>query len=295
MIYQGIITALITPFKDNKIDYLSLENLINNQIKAEINSILIGGSTGEGSSFSEEEYYELLSMALKFADNKIKIIANLKGLDTNFDLKRIKQLSNLNLSGLMCTMPPYVKPEQKGICQHFKALNDASNLPIMIYIHPSRTGVDISDNTLLELSKLDKITAVKDCSNDLEKPIRLAPIIREGFAFLTGDDSSTLAYSANGGMGCVSVLSNILPKIVKKIYQYCQSNDFHKALKLQQKILPLINAIFLESNPIGVKCAANIMQLCTNELRLPLTSSNSETESKIKNTIKEAIKLEQNV
>ena len=295
MIYQGIITALITPFKDNKIDCLSLENLIHNQIKAGINTILIGGSTGEGSSFSEEEYFELLSMALKFADNKIKIIANLKGLDTNFDLKRIHQLSNLNLSGLMCTMPPYVKPEQKGIYQHFKELNDASALPIMIYVNPSRTGVDISDNTLLELSKLDKIAAVKECSNDLEKPIRLSPIIKGGFTFLTGDDSRTLAYSANGGLGCVSVLSNILPKIVKKIYQYCQSNDFHEALKLQQKILPLINAIFLENNPIGIKCAANIMQLCTNELRLPLTSSDAKTDSKIKDAIKEAMKLEQNV
>ncbi len=295
MIFQGIITALITPFKDNKIDYLSLENLINKQIKSGIKSIVIGGSTGEGSSFTKEEYYDLLSSSLNFANGKINIIANLKGFDTNCDLKRVKQLSNLNLSGLMCTVTSYVRPEQTGIYQHFRALNDANNIPMMIYINPGRTGIDLADDTLLQLTKLENVIAVKDASNDLDKPMRLLPQIDKEFVFLTGDDSRILAYSANGGDGCVSVLSNIFPYICRKIYQHCVGNDFHAALKLQQQILPIIGAISLESNPIGIKCAVNLMDLCKNELRLPLTSANINTKNKINDLIKKVMELEQNV
>jgi 4-hydroxy-tetrahydrodipicolinate synthase len=293
--YEGILTALATPFLGNEIDFAALKKLIDRQVKAGINAIVVGGSTGEGSSVSTEEYYQLISAAIECADGKIKVIAGTTGVNTISTCAKISRLSQMNIDGLMCTVPHYVKPEQEGIYQHFKAINDAAKVPVMIYIHPGRTGSDISDDVLVRLSNLDKIMAVKDASDDIERPLRLLSKVKKGFSFLTGNDAAILAYSANGGVGCVSVISNIYPEIYNKIAKYCSLGDFTSARSLLRKIIYGIYAIGSESNPIGIKCALQEIGACSGEIRLPLTAARHDTKVKIKAMIADLKELNNNV
>ncbi|MDC0864398.1 4-hydroxy-tetrahydrodipicolinate synthase [Rickettsiaceae bacterium] len=281
MIFKGVLTALITPFFRGGIDVPSLEKLLDKQIEAAIDAVVVGGSTGEGSLLSENDYYELISHSVKYSSKNIPIIAGFTATSTIDATLKTKKLCDLGVDGIMATMPHYVKPEQEGIFQHFRAINDISKVPVMVYIHPPRTGCDMSDDTLLRLARLNRIVAVKDASDDIEKPLRILPHLNKEFNFFTGNDTSVLSYSANGGSGVVSVLSNIAPKLCKKLSSLWHSGNVQDALILQQKLMPLISSIFNESNPIGVKYAASKLDLCSNDIKLPMISANSDTMKKI--------------
>jgi len=296
MIFKGLLTALITPLdeKDN-IDFTTLQPLVERQIASGVDGLVIAGSTGEGSSLSDEEYYELIKTVIDCSKGRIPVIAGIVGVSTASVCEKVSILSNMEIDGLMCTAPHYIRPEQEGLYQHFEAINNASTLPIMIYLHPGRTGCDMSDNTILRLSALDKIVASKDCSNDIEKPLRLLPQLSSTFVFLTGDDNRFLAYSAHGGVGCVSVIANIFPKICKKIESSLSSGELIKARELQQKLMPFMSALFSESNPIGVKCAAHELKLCSDQIRLPLTKARDDTRRKINELMLSLVDLEKDV
>lgn len=293
MIFKGVLTALITPFLDNKIDYPALYNLLDRQIAACVDGVVVGGSTGEGSSLSAEEHLELISAAVKHVNKRVPIIAGVNAVSTIEATKKVTTLCKLKVDGLMCTAPHYIRPEQAGLVLHYKAISEASTVPIMIYIHPVRTACDFSDATLLEIAKFKHIVSVKDATNDLEKPLRILPELTN-FTMLTGNDPSVLSYNANGGAGCVSVIANILPKLCKQIDKYWRDGDVVAALELQQKLSPAFSAIFLESNPIGIKCAAAGMKLCNKEIRLPLTVAEQKTEQEINQALKELIIMENN-
>lgn len=295
MIFKKLLTALITPFQDDKIDFAALQILVQNQIDAGVQGIVIGGSTGEGSLITEEEYHALISTVINYAQGKIKVIASVAGASTLSVCKKIEQFSKMNIDGLMCTAPYYVRPEQDGLYQHFASASAATDLPIMIYIHPGRTGCSMSDDTIIRLAEIENIKALKDATDDIEKPLRLIPNIKNGFGFLAGDDSRCLAYSANGGVGLVSVIANAFPKIYVAIVDYCLANDFSKARTLQQMVMPLINAIFAESNPIGIKYACSLLKICEGSVRSPLTKASSNTQEKIRNLINKIQILEKNV
>ena len=277
-IFSGIITALITPFENNKINFTKLEKLIENQIDAGISSIVVGGSTGEGISLSEKEYYELIERSVRISSGRINIIAGLTSTATIYCIDRVKSLCALKVNGLMCTIPHYVKPEQSGIIKHFQAISDNSSVPVMIYSHPGRTGSSLEDSTLLEIAKLQNIDAIKDASSDIENPLRMSSKIKSNFSFLSGDDSAILSYNANGGVGCVSVISNVMPKVMLQIDHYCQNLDFYSARGLMQRILPIISVVGSESNPIGIKYLAYKLGLSTDEIRLPLTWASAKTQ-----------------
>lgn len=292
--FEGIITALITPFRNNQIDLKAFEQLVQKQINARIKSIVIAGSTGEGTSLSEEEYYHLMEQAVLFADSKIQIIANLGGASTDEVCHKISRLSALGISGIMCTLPYYVRPEQTGLVEHLKQAASATTLPIMLYLNPGRTGCNISDESLVELSQVQNILAIKDASNDMQRPLRLANSIKDNFNFMIGDDNAILAYSACGGKGCVSAIANILPKTMKKIHEFCANSDFDNARKLLQQILPVITATSIESNPIGIKYLAYLLGFITDEIRLPLTRASNHTQESVQNIIKIVKQIEEN-
>lgn len=277
-IFSGIITALITPSENDKINFTSLEKLIENQIDAGISSIVVGGSTGEGISLSEKEYYELIEKSVRISSGRINIIAGLTSTATIRCIDKVKSLCALKVNGLMCTIPHYVKPEQSGIIQHFQAISHNTSVPVMMYSHPSRTGSSLEDSTLLEIAKMQNIEAIKDASSDIEKPLRIRPEIKPNFSFLSGDDAAILAYSANGGLGCVSVISNVMPKVMQQIDHYSQNLDFYSARGLMQRILPIISAVGSESNPIGIKYLAYKLGLSPDEIRLPLTWASAKTQ-----------------
>ena len=290
-IYTGLITALITPFKDDKIDYQSLENLIDLQIKSGVNALVVAGSTGEGSSLDEHEYFELITRATNFVDKKVPVIAGLTTVSTQYALNKIKKLNELGIDGIMCTPPQYIRPEQEGLIAHFKMVNDATDLQVILYSNPGRTGVDFSDDTLIKLAEFPNIVALKDAGSDIERPLRLTTKLPSHFNMLTGDDGKAVVYSAHGGKGCVSVVSNVLPNQCALLQNYLRDGNFAKALMLQQKLLPMYAATFAESNPIGIKCAAACLKLCSHEIKLPLTPARAETRAGIEKMLKEFGKM----
>ncbi len=294
MIFNGVLTALITPFQNGALDLQNLKNLINQQIDAKVDAIVVAGSTGEGSNLSNKEYYELVSGAVKCSSKRIPIIAGTASISTALAVEKVQNLCKLGIDGIMCTTPYYIKPEQEGLYQHFKTIHDISNLPIMLYVNPSRTSCDLLDNTLLKLASLNKIVAIKDASNDLMRPLRILPLCNN-LNLLTGDDSKLLAYNANGGKGCVSVIANVLPKTCKRLDMLWSVGNIQEALKIQQKLTPFFIAVFSESNPIGIKYCASKLGLCNEEIKAPLTTARLSTIEKIDPILTEMIKLENNV
>ncbi len=294
MIFKGIITALITPFQGDKIDISALNKLIDKQIAANVDGIVVGGSTGEGSSLSDAEHYGLITAAMQRAQKKTSIIAAITAVSTSEATKKVEELCKLGVDGIMCTAPHYIKPEQSGLILHYEAISKVSTVPLMVYVHPGRTGCDFSDDTLLEISKFKHIEAVKDATSDIEKPLRILPKVTN-FNMLIGDDSRALAYNAHGGAGCVSVTANIFPRLCKQIDNLWRAGDSKAALALQQKMAPLFGVMFAESNPIGVKYAAYKMNLCTKEIRLPLTVARVDTQKQIDKILEELLIIEDNV
>ena len=284
-IFKGLITALITPFKDNKLDLYALERILKHQIKHEVDAILITGSTGEGSSLSFEEYKLLLQTSVEIVNKRIPIISGCSSNNTAYARELAAESTKIGVDGFMASPPSYVKPTQHGIYKHFEALYEACNLPIMLYSAPTRSGVDFSDETILRLSKLPRILALKDCGVDLERPLRIRAIVKNDFNILTGNDEVVLAFNAQGGVGWTSVVSNIAPDMCKELLEKWYKNDTKGALEIHQKLLPLYKVLFIESNPIPIKYAAHYLGLCENEIRLPLTEASDSAKKQIENII----------
>lgn len=270
-IFKGIITALITPFANGEIDYNAVEKLIKLQIENKILSVVVAGSTGEGSLLLEKEYYDLIKFCKLNSSNNLNIIAGISGQSTGSVVNRAIAAADFGADGIMCSIPSYIKPMQQGIYQHFKAIHDNCYLPMMLYSHPGRAGVDMNDDTILKLANLERIIAFKDAGNDMSRATRIKVKAKAGFNMLSGDDPNFLSYMANGGAGLVSVLANIKPGIFQAMYNQCLQGNFFEALKLQSSLQDLYQALERETNPITIKYAASILDLCNNELRLPLT------------------------
>ncbi|ASX27541.1 4-hydroxy-tetrahydrodipicolinate synthase [Rickettsia sp. MEAM1 (Bemisia tabaci)] len=284
-IFKGLITAIIMPFKNNKLDLESLEKILEHQIKAEVNAVVIAGSTGEGSSLNLEEYKLLLQTSKNIVNKRIPIISGCSSNNTAYAIELAAESTKIGVDGFMISPPSYLKPTQDGIYKHFEAIHEASNLPIMLYSVPGRTGVDFTDEVIFKLAKLPRILALKDAGIDLEKPLRIKAIVKKEFNLLCGNDDLSLAFNAQGGVGCVSVASNVAPKLCKELQKKWYNNDVKGALEIHQKLLPLYKALFVESNPIPVKYAMHYLGFCTNEIRLPLTEATNTTKKQIEEII----------
>jgi 4-hydroxy-tetrahydrodipicolinate synthase len=285
-IFKGLITALITPFRDGKIDFGALKKLLEYQIQNDVDGIIIAGSTGEGGSLDLEEYKNLLQEAVNITDKRVPIIGSCGASSTSMATEISEVTSKAGANGIMIKLPPYVRPTQKGIYEHFKIIHDTINLPIMIYATFGRAGIDVEDETIFELAKLPRIAALKDACANLERPLRISANIKESFNILAGDDSIALAFNAQGAAGCVSAASNITPWLCKELQNHWNSGSIGAALKIHQQLLPIYQSLLMEPNPIGVKYAAYYLGLCENELRLPLIPAQEATRVKIEQAIK---------
>jgi 4-hydroxy-tetrahydrodipicolinate synthase len=286
--FKGIYTAQITPFKNNEIDYISLEKLLKRQVNSNVDGVVIAGSTGEVSTLSDDEYNSLLQFSAKILKGKTQFIAGVSSNNTIAALAKAKIAIEAGVDAIMVVMPYYNKPPQRGIYEYFKIIHDNTNIPIMLYSVPSRTGVDFADSTIIELSKLPRVIGLKDSANDLERPLRLYNNLPEDFSLLSGEDTTCAAFSAHGGVGLVSVISNIYPKICKKIQDDLNRNDFAASLKTQSKLVDLYKSIFVATNPIPIKFAASAMGLCSSEVRSPLCELDDENaKTKIEKRIRE--------
>lgn len=275
-IFSGVITALITPFLQDKLDLATFEKILDYQSSNGIKSVVIAGSTGEGSSLSTDERAELLNVGLK--NKKLQIILGCNAFTTLDSLKLATSAEKLGAHGLMITPPPYTKPTQNGIFEHIKSVHDATRIPIMIYSVPSRTCVDFTDQTILKLSELERIVAFKDAGNDLQRPLRLSADIADKINILAGDDYLALAFNAHGAKGAVSVASNLLPTLMIQIQDLWHQGKIQQSIELQTKTFAIYKALFKETNPIGIKYAMHLAGFGSAKLRLPLTELQTENK-----------------
>ena len=270
-IFRGVATALITPTDENGIDFAAFKKLINWQIDEGINALVICGTTGEGSTLSDQEHRDALQCAVETAAGRVPIIAGTGSNDTSYAIELTKFACSIGCDGMLCVTPYYNKATQKGLVAMYNAIGDVSTKPIILYNVPSRTGVNIEPATYVELAKHPRIAGIKEANGNISKIVETAALVGDQLAIYSGNDDEIVPIMACGGIGVISVLSNVAPRQTVEICDKFFAGDVAGAMALQAKYLPLIRALFSEVNPIPVKAAMAAMGFCKDYLRLPLT------------------------
>ena len=278
-IFRGVATALITPFKDDKIDYAALEGLIERQIAAGIDALVIGGTTAEAATLSDVERYELFKASRDMVGGRCRVIYGTGTNDTRVAVRHTEFASMLGCDGVLVVTPYYNKGTDEGVVRHYERIAEASDVPVLLYNVPSRTGVNLSIDTLKRLAENERIVGIKEASDSLERYVAISRI--EGLALYSGNDSQIYPVLSLGGLGVISVVSNLYPEETMEICKQYFSNNRDNSLVLQQRLLPVIGALFLETNPAPVKYALAKRGLCTDEMRLPMYPPSEVTKRKI--------------
>lgn len=279
-IFRGAGCALITPFKKGEIDYDALGRLIDRQIEAKVDALIIGGTTGEAATLSNKERYELFSFAKERISGRTKLIFGTGTNDTRVALKHTKFAEELGCDGVLLVTPYYNKGTEDGIEKHYLNIAESVDLPIIVYNVPSRTGVNLGINLLDRLANHENIVAIKEASDSTDRLVTLAAF-SDKLALYAGNDSQIYLTLALGGAGVISVVANILPKATKALCDgYFEGKHTH-ALRLQLELLPFIKTLFLETNPSPIKYAMEKVGLCTREVRLPLSEPRESTKEEI--------------
>ena len=282
-IFRGVGTALITPFKDDKIDFDSLERLIERQINGGVDALVIGGTTAEAATLSDDERYELYKVAKNITRHRCKLIFGTGTNDTKVAVRHTEFASRLGCDGVLVVTPYYNKGTADGVIRHYERIAEASDVPVLLYNVPSRTGVNLSIDTLKCLSENERIVGIKEASDSLDRLMAIAGI--DNLALYSGNDSQIYPVLSLGGLGVISVVSNLYPKETADICKQYFANNTQVSLKLQQELLPVINSLFLETNPAPIKYALSKLGLCTDEMRLPMWQPREETKTKIDKAI----------
>jgi 4-hydroxy-tetrahydrodipicolinate synthase len=270
--FKGVYTAIITPFKNDRIDYDSYHLLLERQIKAGVSGVVPCGTTGESPTLTYEEHSELIRKTVEICRGKIKVIAGTGSNSTKEAIELTEHANKDGVDGILSVNPYYNKPTQEGLFLHFSAIAKSSNSPVMLYNIPGRTAVNMLPETILRLSGIPNIVSVKEATGDLGQMSKTISLVPESFTVLSGDDNLTLPLMAVGGRGVVSVVSNIFPSRVKELVDSFEKGEIQKAKEIHYSLLKLFSMVFVETNPIPVKAIMSWMGFCTNELRLPLTT-----------------------
>jgi 4-hydroxy-tetrahydrodipicolinate synthase len=281
---KGTGVALVTPFdKQQKVDYPALKKLVNHCIKGGVNSLIVLGTTGETPTLTSDEKNEILRFVQEQVQDKVTLIAGFGGNNTQ---QVIEDITAANLDGyhyILSASPYYNKPSQEGIYMHYKAIAKASPLPIILYNVPGRTASNISVDTTLKLAReVDKIVAIKEASGSIEQCMRLIKNKPKDFIVLSGDDNLVVPQMSIGVEGCISVIANLLPKEFSTMINHCQNNEFREAAEIQLRLNEMIDLIFEEGNPVGIKSALSLQNITTDTVRLPLVNATDVLREKIK-------------
>ena len=276
ILFKGCGTAISTPFDENGVNLKEFEKLIEDQIQKNVDAIIVCGTTGESSTMTTEEKKQAIECAVKTANGRIPIIAGTGGNNTKQVIENSKLAESLGVDGLLIVTPYYNKCTQKGLVEHYKVIAQSVSLPIILYSVPSRTGVNIEPKTCLELSKIENIVAIKEASGNISQVAEIAHLCGDNLHIYSGNDDQILPILSLGGLGVISVLSNVKPEYTHNIVQNFFSGNIEKATKMQLDALPLIKALFSEVNPIPVKAALNIQGYDFGIPRLPLTPMTAE-------------------
>ncbi len=284
---KGSIVALITPFKDNSLNEDVYRNLIHYHIKNGTKGIVPGGTTGESPTLSNKEHKRIIEISVKEASGKIPIISGTGSNSTDEAVELSKFAEKAGSNALLVVTPYYNKPNQEGLYQHYKKINDNVGIPIIIYNIPSRSVIDMTVETMAKLYELKNIKGVKDATGDLERVNKQAKLIGKEFIQLTGNDDNALEFNKRGGVGSISVTANIAAKLCSEFQDSC-ANGFKNSETLDKFLQPLHSAMFIESNPSPVKYAASLLGLSSPDVRLPLVQITEKSKKKIEEALKVA-------
>ncbi|MEQ8156873.1 MAG: 4-hydroxy-tetrahydrodipicolinate synthase [Clostridiaceae bacterium] len=286
-IFTGAGVAIITPFSEEGINFNKLEELIEWQIKEGTDAIIICGTTGEASTMTETERKAAIAFTVEKVNKRIPVIAGTGTNNTKVSMEMSIWAESIGVDGLLVINPYYNKTSDRGLFEHFKAINDSVNIPIIVYNVPSRTGMNITPKALEGLSSLSNIVAVKEASGNISQIAEIAAKLRGKIDIYSGNDDQIIPILSLGGKGVISVLSNIVPSVVHKMCQSYFDGNVLEAQELQLNYLSLINSLFIETNPIPVKTAMNLMGLQAGELRLPLYEMEEGNKSKLLKSLQE--------
>lgn len=284
-LFKGCGTAISTPFDDNGVNLKEFERLIEFQIQNKVDSIIVCGTTGEASTMTLEEKIATIKCAVKTSNRRVPIIAGSGGNNTKEVIEFSKTAQNLGVDGLLIVTPYYNKCTQNGLIEHYKEIAQNVSIPIIVYSVPSRTGVNIEPKTCFELSKIENIVAIKEASGNISQVAQIAHLCGDNLNIYSGNDDQVLPVLSLGGIGVISVLSNVMPEYTHNMVQNFFDGKIEKATKMQLAAIPLINALFSEVNPIPVKSALNILGFDFGTPRLPLTKMSEEKEKILKNEL----------
>lgn len=285
ILFKGCGTAISTPFDDNGVNLKEFERLIEFQIQNKVDSIIVCGTTGEASTMTLEEKIATIKCAVKTSNRRVPIIAGSGGNNTKEVIEFSKTAQNLGVDGLLIVTPYYNKCTQNGLIEHYKEIAQNVSIPIIVYSVPSRTGVNIEPKTCFELSKIENIVAIKEASGNISQVAQIAHLCGDNLNIYSGNDDQVLPVLSLGGIGVISVLSNVMPEYTHNMVQNFFDGKIEKATKMQLAAIPLINALFSEVNPIPVKSALNILGFDFGTPRLPLTKMSEEKEKILKNEL----------
>ena len=290
--FKGSIVALITPFKNNELDEDGYISLIHYHLNNGTSGLVPAGTTGESPTLTHKEHKRVIELCVKESNGKIPVIAGTGSNATDEAISLTKYAEKAGANAALIVTPYYNKPTQEGLYQHFKSINDNCSIPIVIYNIPPRSVVDMSVETMARLFELKNIVGVKDATGDLNRVEQQKKMMGPDFIQLSGEDGTALEFNLRGGVGCISVTANIAPKLCSDFQEASRaksnSNLLAKAKQINDKLMPLHNSLFIESNPSGVKYGASLLKLCSEDVRLPLVKVTDKTKKVVKSAMSHA-------
>lgn len=284
-LFRGSCTALITPFKDDAVDAEAFQRLCAWQIEEGTEALIPVGTTGESPTLSHDEHKQVVQLCIEVAKGKRPVIAGAGSNSTKEAIELTQHAETAGADAALVVTPYYNKPTQAGLYAHYKAIHDASDIPIVIYNIPGRSIIDMSVETMARLAELPRIVGVKDASNDLTRPARTRIAIDADFSQLSGEDATIMAFLGTGGHGCISVTSNVAPGPLSRMHKAWQAGETAEALAIHDRLQPLHEALFVESSPAPVKYAAKLLGICSDEVRLPLAGIKPETQTQVRDAM----------
>ena len=280
--FTGSLVALVTPFKNDGLDEAAFQALIDWQIGQGTHGIIPCGTTGESPTLTHSEHKRVVELAIEAAGGRIPVIAGTGSNSTAEAIELTRHAKEAGADAALVVTPYYNKPTQEGLYQHFKAIHDAAELPIVIYNIPGRSVIDMSVATMARLAKLPNIVGVKDATANLQRPLDVRREIGPDFCQLSGEDATIVAFLAQGGVGCISVTANVAPGLCAQLHNAWRAGNYQEVFRIRDLLGPLHNAMFLETNPAPAKYGVSLLGRCENSLRLPLVKVSAETEVKVK-------------
>ena len=284
-LFSGSCVALITPFKNGKVDFKALKNLINFQLENKTDAIVILGTTGEPATMSSIEKCKIIEFAKNLIKNRAILIVGTGSNSTEKTIEESKIAFEKGADGLLIVTPYYNKCTQNGLIKHYEKIASEVDLPIIVYNVPSRTGVNISPETMLKLANIPQIYGLKEASGNISQIVKLSKLLKDKIAIYSGDDSLNYIFMCLGASGVISVTANVFPKQVRDVVELTLNGNYEKARKLHEELLEVNNNLFLEVNPIPIKYACSFYKMCKNELRLPLTKMNKNNSKVLRDSL----------